>query len=82
MKFKALVMVPYDGEFEIRPLVLCKDCKHFDGDEELPFGNCMENGICTKPNWFCADGEADRVKTRRYYTKDETLSWEGEDDDG
>jgi len=57
MRFKALLMVPHDGEFEIRPLVLCKDCKHFDGDEELPFGNCMEMEICTTPNWFCADGE-------------------------
>ena len=38
-------------------IVRCKDCKHYDGDENSRLGTCLENGVCSTPDWFCADGE-------------------------
>lgn len=38
-------------------LVRCKDCKHYGVDENCRLGNCLENGVCSTPDWFCADGE-------------------------
>ena len=38
-------------------IVRCKDCMHYDGDEYSGLGTCLENGVCSKPDWFCADGE-------------------------
>ena len=38
-------------------VVRCKDCKHYDKDENCWLGTCLENGICSTPDWFCADGE-------------------------
>lgn len=36
------------------PVVRCKDCKHYDGDN-----CCMKNGLIVRDDggWFCADGE-------------------------
>jgi hypothetical protein len=42
---------------DMRPLVLCKDCKNYDRDENMKLGTCLENGVCSTPDWFCADGE-------------------------
>ena len=53
MKFKAFAIIPHPGEIEIRPLVLCKECRYYDGE-----GTCMKIGIAMLTgNWFCADGE-------------------------
>lgn len=42
-----------DGcELCLRPLVLCKDCKHI-----LPKGFCHKHSRKVTDNWFCADGE-------------------------
>lgn len=38
-------------------IVRCNDCKHYDGDENSRLGTCLENGVCSTPDWFCADGE-------------------------
>lgn len=38
-------------------VVRCKDCKHYDGDENSGIGTCFENGVCSTTEWFCADGE-------------------------
>ena len=38
-------------------IVFCKDCKHYDRDENSRLGTCLENGVCSTPDWFCADGE-------------------------
>ena len=43
-----------DGcELCMRPLVLCKDCKHWEQSN----GHCPFNSIFTNGDWFCADGE-------------------------
>jgi hypothetical protein len=57
MRFKAFCIIPHAGEIEIKPLVLCKECKYFDGGERF----CMHIGICIKPDWFCADGEKEET---------------------
>lgn len=43
--------------FETQELVRCKDCMHYDRDENSNLGTCLENGVCSTPDWFCADGE-------------------------
>lgn len=53
MKFKAFAIIPRKDEIEIKPLVLCKECKHF----ALGQGYCKLHGWCTRGDWFCADGE-------------------------
>lgn len=59
MKANAFVMIlKRDGEIEILPLVLCKDCKYYeDGGKKcshwLP---CQE--MSRPRDWFCASGEA------------------------
>lgn len=40
-----------------KELIRCRDCKHYDGDENCRLGTCLENGVCSTPDWFCADGE-------------------------
>ena len=65
MKAKAWCMIPYskkDGiEIEMKPLVLCEDCKHWDNTSEgRYFGGwcfCEKLQFSTSPDWFCADGE-------------------------
>ena len=58
-KAKAWVMISKldknktDCVLEIYPLVLCKDCKHWEPEE----GHCPYNHIYTVPDFFCADGE-------------------------
>lgn len=62
MRAKAWITIPHikqdEGnitlEEEVLPLVLCCDCKYFDGE-----GCCMKIGmmIMNGGNWFCADGE-------------------------
>ena len=39
---------------DVRPVVLCRDCKHRDN---------VRNGACMarRPDWFCADGEKREV---------------------
>ena len=54
---EAWVMIPKldmkkDGcVLEMRPLVLCKDCKHYMTI------HCTCDGCCISDDWFCADGE-------------------------
>lgn len=55
MKFKAFCMIPHAGEIEIKPLTLCKDCKHFS--EVNGEGECKLYGWRADGDWFCADGE-------------------------
>ena len=57
---EAWVMIPKLNEdktgcvLDMRPLVLCKDCKYYDGN-----GTCMKNGIALLTgHWFCADGKS------------------------
>lgn len=50
MKFKALCIIPHPGEIEIKPLVLCRDCRWWNGI-------VCENGIIRVPREgdnFCA----------------------------
>lgn len=66
---KAWVMIPKlrdstDDEvnmvLDMRPLVLCKDCKYWHESEmHKGYGDCGQaNGITLKSSdWFCADGE-------------------------
>lgn len=46
---------------DMRPLVLCKDCKYwYFADNRIPCERenvCGRNGIVVTPEWFCADGE-------------------------
>ena len=46
---------------DMRPLVLCKDCKHYDKDPYCKgFGDCAgacDNLVKVHDDWFCADGE-------------------------
>ena len=64
MKAKAWCMIPHskkDGvEIEMKPLVLCEDCKFFDtdnGDTSGLTGFCPNTGCNVSIKWFCADGE-------------------------
>lgn len=60
MKFPAFAFIPILDKksvsvtLEARPLVLCKDCKHW-------YKEHCAHGVCateeTDANWFCADGE-------------------------
>ena len=59
-KAEAWVMIPRSKDkgskilVEAIPLVLCKDCKYYDGE-----GTCLDLGIAmVKGNWFCANGES------------------------
>lgn len=60
MKAKAFMMIPHSNrkstaiEWMVAPLVMCCDCKHYDGDNY-----CMKNGLIVRDDgrWFCADGE-------------------------
>lgn len=60
---KAWVMIPISNNkgteiiIDMRPLVQCKDCRHYDSDKRIcfhPFGRV--DGIMLG-EWFCADGE-------------------------
>ena len=63
---EAWVMIPKMDKdktgcvIDMHPLVLCKDCIHWDKGHTEECDNsdsvCFHNGWC-KPNWFCADGE-------------------------
>lgn len=63
---RAWVMIPKSDKkateiiLDMHPLVLCKDCKHWDRGHSEECDNsdsvCFHNGWC-KPEWFCADGE-------------------------
>ena len=59
---KAWVMIPKSKNkgtevvIDMRPLVLCKDCKHYNR-EGWASQLCVLNEITTTDNWFCADGE-------------------------
>lgn len=53
VKVKAFAVIPHPGEIEIKPLVLCKECRWWNGI-------VCENGIIRVQrdgNWFCAGGE-------------------------
>lgn len=40
-----------DGAMEIKPLVMCRDCKHW-------YAGCTKGHDCPDGGkWFCADGE-------------------------
>lgn len=63
---EAFVMIPkLDKDktgcvLEMRPLVLCKYCKHNCGRGNglyYQFIECDKTGTFHKENWFCADGE-------------------------
>ena len=62
MEVKAFAVIPHSNtkgvsvEMEIKLIVLCKYCKHYD--EEFVF--CKKIGIQFMKddgNWYCADGE-------------------------
>lgn len=46
------------NEHWVGELVRCKDCMHYDRDENSELGTCLVNGVCSTQDWFCADGEA------------------------
>ena len=54
---EAWVMIPKRNDngtdivIDMRPLVLCKDCKH-----NSPFG-CDKHNVIVSDIYFCADGE-------------------------
>lgn len=41
---------------DVRPVVLCKDCKHWEYDAIFRDGWCRGRHQ-GNPNWYCADGE-------------------------
>ena len=67
---KAWVMIPKSEKMEIvidmRPLVLCRDCKHLEHMYALDELNGKKCYVCRKhsftglreEDWFCADGES------------------------
>lgn len=62
-------MLDYIEDFpatDVRPVVRCKDCKHWETEwspNYAQFGEhfCPFIGINTAPDWFCADGERREV---------------------
>lgn len=58
-KAEAWVMIPKLDEkktgcvLEMKPLVLCKDCKYHDEKDGQNFCDCGNR----PDDWFCADGE-------------------------
>lgn len=65
-KAAAWVMIPtFDKDktgcvIDIRPLVLCKDCKHrFIDGNNVKVARCeLNHNELKQDEWFCADGEA------------------------
>lgn len=58
MKAKAWCMIPRKEEIEIKPLVLCEECKFWDVEETITGKRfCRQIGCCVLAKWFCADGE-------------------------
>lgn len=57
MRFKAFCLIPHPGEIEIKPLVLCRECRWWKTHGATSEGwlPCME--MHTRPDWYCADGE-------------------------
>ena len=41
------------------PVVRCKDCRWWDKEQSADGFNgfCVNTGMCSAPDWFCADGE-------------------------
>jgi len=60
-KAEAWVMIPKLDKkktgciLEMKPLVLCKDCKHWDSEEHSC--NIKIGWFACGADWFCADGE-------------------------
>ena len=58
-KAEAWVMIPKLDEkktgcvLEMKPLILCKDCKYHDEKDGKNFCDCGNR----PDDWFCADGE-------------------------
>lgn len=47
---------------DVRPVVLCRDCRHWDTDWTPTHARknehfCPNIGLTTREDWFCADGE-------------------------
>lgn len=58
MKFKAFCIIPHPGEIEIKPIVLCKECRFFDcGGCVLGYHSSLICECEADGDWFCADGE-------------------------
>ena len=66
MLAEAIVLIPKlenkgtEIQFNVLPLVLCKDCKWWhESETHKGYGDCGQaNGITLKSSdWFCADGE-------------------------
>ena len=58
MRFKAFCISPHPGEIEVKPLVLCKECKHYTEHTEHPRAwVCDLTEWVHGGDWFCADGE-------------------------
>ena len=64
VKAEAFVCIPHVKDkgtavdVEILPLVLCKDCDHWNRST----GHCAYNSIFTNAEFFCADGERTEKK--------------------
>ena len=57
--------VDESGNITPRPVVVrCKDCNYYDGDENIGIGTCVKNGVCSTPDWFCADGKRKEGRLR------------------
>ena len=48
---------PFVETYSEQELIRCKDCKHYDVGENSRLGTCLENGVCSTTEWFCADGK-------------------------
>lgn len=57
MKFKAFAIIPHTGEIEIKPLVLCRECKWWDDRWSKCERWLPSLTMKTPGEWFCADGE-------------------------
>ena len=59
MLAEAIVLIPKSAnkgteiQFDVLPLVLCKDCKHYKDGK--CFYTMRRHGL--EDDWFCADGE-------------------------
>lgn len=67
MKFKALCIIPHAGEIEIKPLVLCRECRYW-------YCGCTKGHDCPDGGyWFCADGEKNGEKVKKMADREKVI---------